>query len=102
QDVPNRRAASDALLDQQPVDHDFDCMVASLVEFDVFVKLSDLAVDSNTIEAGPRKFLDFLFEFALPASHDGREDHHPFAFGESGHLLDDLIDRLARCRADTS
>ena len=90
-----------AVFDQQPVDNHFDRVVAPLVEFDLFIQLANLAVDANTVKSRSGKFLDFLFEFALPPANDWSEYHHALAFGQRRHLLDDLIDRLARDRPAT-
>ena len=49
-----------ALLDQQSIDDDFNGVIASLVEFDLFVELANLSVDSSAIESGAREFLEFF------------------------------------------
>src|ERR1044071_5934100 len=87
-----------ALLDQQPVDDYFDRVVAAFVEFDFFIKLANLAVDASAIESRAGELFEFLLELAFSAANDRRKYHHSFAFGKRRHLLDDLVDRLARDR----
>src|SRR6185369_4166129 len=82
--------------DQKTIDHSFDGMIAAFVEANLFIKRSQLAIDSRADKPIASQLGDLFLEFALTAAHDGRENHHPFAFRQTQNALQDLIDTLAR------
>ena len=74
---------------------DFDRMVAALVQANLLIKRTQLAVNPRPNETIARELGNLFLEFAFPAAHDRRENHHPFAFRQRQHALQDLIDALA-------
>ena len=57
--------------------------------------LGELAVDLQPLEAALHIVGDFLAIFALPATHDRREQIEARTLGQSQHTVDHLAHRLA-------
>ena len=74
-------------------------MLELLVEDDLLLEQSLLAVDLDAGEAVAAQLLEHVAELALPAAHDRRVDRELRSLGQREHLLDDLVERLARDRA---
>jgi len=66
---------SDARLDEQAVDDDFDGVVLALVESGRRVEGIELAIDAHADEAVLRELFELLAVGAFAAAHDGSEDH---------------------------
>src|SRR5215831_10174812 len=85
----------DAGLNQQAVNYGFNRMVAAFVEANLFVERTQVAVDTRANESVAGQLGNLFLEFAFSSAHDGREDHHAFAFGQRQDTLQNLIDALA-------
>ena len=70
-------------------------MIFSLVENDLFVELTDLAVDACPNKTVLMQLFEFLLKFTLAAPNKRRKDHHPLSFFEFVDTGHDLINRLA-------
>ena len=92
------QSLANAGLDQQPIDDRFDRVISSFVEPNLFVERQQFAIDTRADETFFRELLELFLELAFAAANDRREHHHAFAFGQSEHVLHDLIDALSRDR----
>src|SRR2546421_10399035 len=70
-------------------------MITPLVETNLLIKRTQLAIDASTDEAIASQLRDLFLEFTFSPAHDGRENHHPLAFRKTQHALQYLIDALA-------
>ena len=86
-------------LHHEAVDHDLDRVLELLVEDDLLLEQPLLAVDLDAREAVATQLLEDVPELALAAAHDRRVDGELRPLGQRQHLLDDLVERLARDRA---
>ena len=86
----------DSGLHQQPVDHDFDGVVFSLVQRNVIFEIDQFAVDPRPGEAVLHQLLHFFLELTLAAAHDRGQHHHPVLGSQAHHALHDLLRRLTR------
>ena len=86
-------------LHHEAVDDDLDRVLELLVEDDLLLEQSLLPVDLDAGEAVAPQLLEHVAELALPAAHDRRVDRELRPLGQREHLLDDLVERLARDRA---
>ncbi len=91
--------ALDPGLEDQPIDHDVDGVVAPPVELDVFVERSLLAVDAHLRESAGAQPGQLLLELALPPAHDRREHVHALLVRREHHHVDDALERLGGDRA---
>ncbi len=92
------KAFANALLHQQAIDDDFDRVIFAFVENDLFVELTDLAVDTGPQKTVFMQLFEFLFEFTFAATNERCENHHAFALGQFRNARYDLLDRLPRDR----
>ena len=83
-------------LEHEPVDDDLDRVLELLVEDDLLLEQSLLAVDLDAREAVATELLEHVTELALAVAHDRRVDGEARALGEREDLLDDLVEALAR------
>ena len=59
---------------------DFDGVILAPVKFDLLIQLAQLLVHAHAHEAFRRELLEELAELTLAPAHNGRQDHHAFAF----------------------
>src|SRR5262249_17424698 len=81
----------DSIFYQQPVDDDFNRMIAAFVERDLFVHRPHLTIDPGTSETAFLNLFELFLEFTLSPTNDRRKDHYTFAFGQLADALDDLF-----------
>src|SRR5579872_5211683 len=81
-------------LDDEPVDHDLDRVLALLVEFDLLAQVADLAVDADAGVAVFDRLLEQLLILAFASAHHRREDLQTGAFRQRRDLVDDLLGAL--------
>src|SRR5687768_13948702 len=74
-------------------------MVATLIQTNFFIERQQFAVNARPQESVFREFLQFLLKLSLSTTNDRRENHDAFTFRQSEHVLNDLIDTLARDRS---
>src|SRR6185369_16153396 len=91
-----RQAALDARLHDQSIDDDFDGVVASAIEFEVFVERSELTVDAGLAVAALAQRLQLLLELAFAAPYDGRHDVDARIRGIQHDEIEDALERLRR------
>ncbi len=77
-----------------PVDHHLDVVLSLLVEDDLLVQGSRLAVHDDAGEAVPGKLGELLPVLPLAAAHDRGQDLHPLPLAHPHHGVDDLGDGL--------
>src|SRR5205085_5999638 len=85
-------------LHYQTVDDDRDVVLELLVERDLLVEPSKLAVDLHAAEALGAQLFQLLAVLPLAAPHDRSEHHEPGPLGQLHHLVDDLLGRLSANR----
>ena len=81
--------------DHQPVDNEFNVMLALLVEIGRVIKVIDLAIDAYPAEALAMIFGKLLAIFTLATPHDRCQQIQPRAFLHRQQDVDHLADRLA-------
>ncbi len=89
-----REALAQALLHDQPVDHDRDVVLEALVEDDLLVEAPQLAVDDRAGVALLAHLLEQPAVLALALADDRRQDHEAGLVRERHHPVGDLLDRL--------
>ena len=82
----------------EPVHDHRDVVLVLLVELDLVLEQAQLAVDLRAREALGAQLLEQVLVLALAAPHDRRQHHEAGALVERHHVVDDLLDRLARDR----
>src|SRR4029453_3331575 len=87
-------SALDSPPDDDPIDDDFNRVIAPTVQFDVVFESAELAVDPRFREAPSPQRGDLFLEFALAASNNRRQDVDPFFLGVEHHHIDDSLERL--------
>ena len=93
-----RQALAEVRLHHEPVDHDLDRVLELLVENDLLLEQALLAVDLDPREPVPAELLEHVTELALAAADDRRVDRELRPLRQRQHLLDDLVEALARDR----
>src|SRR4029453_11854069 len=71
-------SALDSPPDDDPIDDDFNRVIAPTVQLDVVFESAELAVDPRFRETPPPQRGDLFLEFALAASNNRRQDVDPF------------------------
>ena len=99
-----RQARAQPVLDDEPVDHDVDRVLALLVEVDLLAQLAHDPVDAYAREALALQVEEELLVLALAAAHDGRQHEQPRAHRLQQHAIHHLLhglggDHLAALRA---
>ena len=84
----------DAVLQQQPIDYDFDRVILAAIERDGLVEAFQLAIHARANEAGLREFLEFLFVFTFAPAHYRRQHHDAIVGLERHHRLHYLLGGL--------
>ena len=92
--IDSARRLRSALLHHQAVDDDRDVVLELLVEHDLLVEASQLAVDHGPHVTLLAHFLEHPPVLALALPDDGRQDHEPRSLAERHHPVGDLLDRL--------
>ena len=82
-------------LHREPVDDHLDRVLVLLVELDLLLEQSLLAVDLHPGEPVPPELLEDVLELALAVAGDRRVDGELRALRQAQHLLHDLIEGLA-------
>ncbi len=82
-------------LHREAIDDDLDRVLVLLVELDLLLEQSLLAVDLDPREAVAAKLLEDVLELALAVANDRGVHCELRPFGQAEHLLDDLVERLA-------
>ncbi len=93
------QALADVVAHHEPVDHDRDVVLVSLVEHDRLLEHPDPLVDLHAREAVRAQLLEQLAVLALAPAHDRCQHHEARALGQLHHLVDDLLGRLPHDRA---
>ena len=93
-----RQALAEVRLHHEPVDHDLDRVLELLVENDLLLEQALLAVDLDPREPVAAELLEHVAELALAAADDRRIDRELRPLRQRQHLLDDLVEALARDR----
>ncbi len=88
----------DARFHQQPINHDFDGVVSSLVQRNVVFEIDQFAVNARPGEAVLHQLLHLFLKLALASSHDGCEHHHPIFRRQAHDSRHNLFCRLPRNR----
>ena len=89
-------AALYPLFYDKAVNDDLNGVLIVLFERDLFGKIVNDAVDSDSYEAAFYGVFKHFLMFALTASHDGRKDLYARALRQLEDAVDHLVDGLAR------
>ena len=89
-----------SLLDEQPIDHDFNGVIFSFVELGRIIERKKFTVNAHADIAVLRKLFEFLAIRAFAAAHDGRENHHAIIGLADLPGEDGVHDRFARLPFD--
>ena len=93
-----REALAHVVAHDQPVDHDRDVVLVALVQHDRLLQHAHAAVDPHARKALGAQLVQQLAVLALAPPHDRRQNHEARAPVERHHVVDDLLDGLARDR----
>jgi hypothetical protein len=92
--VRARVAVVIGVADDQAVDHDLDAVLVLLVEADLLVEITELAVDTDSHEPGLLGAGEELLVLALAVAHQRGHEHDPRPLGQRVDLVDHLLHRL--------
>src|SRR5262249_768662 len=96
-----RQAVARALLDRQPVDHDFQVVSLVARQFRRILELDPRPVDAGAQIALALGVVHLLAVFAFSAPHDRRQQRHALARTRGQDLVHHLLDALASQRGAT-
>ena len=85
----------DAVLQQQPVHHDFDGVILAAIERNRFVEIDQVAIDARADVTFLGIFLEFFFVFAFASPNYRGKDHDAVVGLERENRLHDLLGGLA-------
>ncbi len=90
------QALFDSRLDDQPIDYNFNRVIAPPVQHDLFIEAAQDAVDACPQKALAQQFLQVLLVFAFAPTHHRSQNHDSVVLPQCDDLLQYLLGRLAR------